>query len=136
MKETIRALLAADSTLATLLTGGFYAEPEVSRQQTAAAFDATTRELQPCANVKLEVNSHAGPHPTGGRQFFTVSLYQLYATSSITSAAAQVVELLNGSKPSSLIYKVDWVGTQADLVDVALEANLIVARFVAHHRIA
>jgi hypothetical protein len=136
VNETIRALLAADGTLIGLLAGGFYASPEVSRQQTPAAFDANTSELLPCANVRLEVNSHIGPHPTGSRQFFTVSLYQFYATSSITTAAGRVVELLNGSKPSSLIYQVDWVATLPDLIDVALESNLIVLRFVAHHRLS
>jgi hypothetical protein len=136
MNEAIKALLAADSTLTALLTGGIHAKPEVSRQQTAAAFDASTMELLPCANMKLEVNSHVAPHPTGARQFFTVSLYQLYATDVITPAAARVIELLNQSRPTTLIYQVEWVDTLPGLVDVALEANLLVLRFVAHHRIS
>jgi len=135
MKEAIRALLAADGALSGLLPGGVFASPEVSRQDTPAAYDADS-ELQTCANVKLETNGQVGPHKTGARQFFTVSLYQQHDTADITSAAARVIELLNDSKPTALIYAVVWTDTIPDLQDNALVCNLIVVRFVAHHRIS
>ncbi len=135
MKEAIRALLAADGTLAALLPGGVFASPEISRQETETAFDANS-ELQTCANVKLETNSQAGPHRTGARQFFTVSLYQQHDIADIKSAAIRVIELLNDSKPTALIYAIVWTDTVPDLQDDALVCNLIVVRFVAHHRIS
>ena len=130
MKEAIRALLEADGSLAALLIGGVYASVEISRQETAAVFDANN-EIQPCANVRLEINQPFGPYPDSAEQFFTVSLYQLADYDVIEPAVTRVYELLHRQRVGADTWEIRHVNTVPEVFEPALKCSMAVIRFVA-----
>jgi hypothetical protein len=133
VREIIRAFLEADAALLAMLPGGIFAEIEISRLNTPAAFDAN-KELQACANVKLETRSPVGPHPDCAQQFFAVTIYQLSGFTVIDQAVQRVYELLHGQKISSLIYEVQLVDTIPEAFDYALNCSMALSRFVATYK--
>jgi hypothetical protein len=133
MKETIRAFLAADGTLAGLLTGGFFASVEVSQQETAAAFDGN-KEIQPCLNVRLETRQPIGPHPEAAEQFFTVSFYQFNGFDVIEPAVARTISLLHQQVLDSTMWQIDHVNTVPEAIDDALNCSMALSRFVAIYK--
>ena len=133
MKETIRAFLEADATLVALLTGGFYASPEVSRQETAGAFDANM-EILPCANVKLETLIPAGPHPEAAEQFFAIYFYQRSGFATVRSAVARTFTLLSRQALDATMYEIRLVNHGPEIIDPALECSLVLSRYVAIHK--
>ena len=133
MRETIRALLANDETLAGTLTGGVWAATEISRQNTAAAFDANG-EILPCALVRLEAESPVPPYDTSSRLFVVVLFYQRSGYTAIDAAVARTFVLLNKVKVGGATWEVLHVGDTLDLEDQALECNLGMSRYVAVRR--
>ena len=94
---TILAALQGDAALAGILTGGMYDGTEVndiSRQATPAAYDQNS-ELLPCAILKPENQSPAGPHPDGSRLFVTVWFYQQAGSAAIDLARIRAYHLLH-----------------------------------------
>jgi len=95
--SAILAALQGDSTLAGILTGGVYDGAEVtdiSRQATPAAYDDYS-ELKPCAILKPETQTPAGPHPDGSRLFVTLWLYQQSGSADIDLARVRAYHLLH-----------------------------------------
>jgi len=130
MRETVRALLANDPTLAGLLTGGVYGATEISRQNTAAAFDANG-ELLPCALVKLETETPGGPYDTSSRQFILILFYQRSGRTTIDAAVARAFTLLNRVKAGTNVWEIVHADDVLDLEDQALECSLAMSRYVA-----
>ena len=132
MRDEIVAALAGDHTLAALLTGGVYGGVEISRQFTPAAFDATTKEILPCALVKVENESHVWPYWTGSRAFVLVLFYQRYGYTAIDPAMERAFALLNMTKVGgSGMWNVVHANDVRDLRDQALDCSMAMSRYVA-----
>jgi hypothetical protein len=132
MKEETRAFLEADGTLAALLIGGVFAEVEVSRQVTAAAYDSNL-EIQPCANVKFELQNAVGPHLDSAEQFIAISVYQLSAFDVIDPAVARIYALLQRQSAGiALVNEFRHVNTVSHAFDHALKCSMALIRFVVH----
>jgi hypothetical protein len=130
VRETVRALLANDATLAVLLTGGVWAATEISRQNTPGAFDANG-ELMPCALVKLESEGPSGPFVTSSRLFVLVMFYERSGYTAIDAAVARAYTLLHYVKVGTDVWEMRHAGDVLDLEDQALECSLGMSRFGA-----
>jgi hypothetical protein len=134
MRDTIRAYLAADTTLMAILTGGLYAGGEISRQDTAAAFDAN-KEILPCGLVALEVQAPGGPFTASGltstRLFFTVTFWQRSGYTSIDAALDETFVRLHDSKigVATKLWTVRHAEDSADLVDPGLLCPMKYGRY-------
>lgn len=135
MRDTIRAYLAADTTLMATLTGGLYAGGEIDRQETPDAFDANM-EILPCGLVALETQVPSGPYLDGMRLFFTVTCWQRSGYSSIDAALDEVFARLHDSKigETSALWTVRHAEDSADLEDPGLKCPMKFARYEAIRR--
>ena len=133
MKTAIYDLLAADGTLMAALTGGLYADAvEISRQATAAAYDANG-ELLPCGLLKQETGTPWGPHEHSGRLYVTLWLYDRDGYMAIETARKRAYALLQRAKltPSdgSGNYEVTHVGDVLDQEEPSLGATMAMSRY-------
>ncbi len=100
LSETIRDLLAADTTLSALLVGGLYSFEQtgrngLSRATTPGAFNGF---LQPCAVIKagdVRAVTAIRDSEAGVRQTVAVFLYDDSAYGSILTARDRVLALLD-----------------------------------------
>lgn len=127
-ETTILAQLQADSTLTTLLTGGIHNEVQIDRQKTESAFDSQTKELLPCANLKLETELPYGPHDNSNRAYVTIMFYDRAGYSTIEQARARVYVLLHRQTFTG-ITEVRHADDVPRAWDDALDAYLIVSRY-------
>lgn len=134
LKTEVRDLLANDATIQSLLTGGVHAVIEIKRgdEDCAAAFDDTTNELLPCANVRLTTTNPFGPHDETQEVFFSIYYYQYRATGfdAIEAAAARARQLLHRQRVPGTT-KIFHSTSTLDMEDPALEASLHVDRYRA-----
>lgn len=131
VRTVVKDLLEADGTIATLLTGGVYATREISRELTAAVFDANS-ELQPAALVKLGPDTAIGPDEIGSQQLVDIYLYERDGFTTIDQALARVYSLLHRQKigdASDRIYEARHVQDIPDQEDAALNCSLALARY-------
>lgn len=135
MRDVIKAYLAADATLMTILTGGLYAGGEISRQDTPAAFDAN-KEILPCGLVALETQVPGGPYGdipglTSTRLFFTVTFWQRNGYASIDAALDETFVRLQGSKigETTALWMVRHAEDSADIEDPGLLCPMKYARY-------
>jgi len=130
MRDVIKAYLAADMTLMTILTGGLYAGGEISRQDTAAAFDANG-EILPCGLVALETQVPGGPYTDGMRLFFTVTFWQRTGYASIDAALNETFVRLHDSKigVTTKLWTVRHAEDSADLEDPGLLCPMKYGRY-------
>lgn len=132
MRTIIGTLLANDSTLETLLTGGVeYTVGEISRTGTPTRYDAN-KEILPCALVKLSTEGEFGPHEDGSRGFVAVYFYQRSGYEVIDQARERVYALLHRQKvgdASDKVWEVRHAGDVLDQEDPALECSLQVSRY-------
>lgn len=135
MRDTIRAYLAADTTLMASLTGGLYAGGEISRQDTPAAFDANN-EIEPCGLVALETQVPGLVYADGARLFFTVTCWERSGYTNIDAALERVYDLLHEKKigVTSALWQVEWVEDSADIEDPGLLCPMKYGRYVAVRR--
>jgi hypothetical protein len=134
MITAILATLTADTTLASLLTGGVHdgrAVGEVAIDRTPTAFDANT-ELLPCALVQPGTDVAMGPLWTSSRLSVTIYLYERAGTASIEPARLRIYTLLHRAMltPASggaweLAHTDDVLGRRDD----ALRSALILSRY-------
>jgi hypothetical protein len=133
-RTAITAVLSADETLTTQLTGGIYAVgvndvKEISRQATPGAFDSHG-ELLPCALVKLETAVPVGPYSRSARQFLVVYVYQRTGHAVINAVLDQVVALLHEQDiPEAHAWQIQWSDLATDLPEDALNASMGYVRF-------
>ena len=132
IKSAIRDILAADGTLAGLLTGGFYVAVEMKRTgDTAAAFNADG-EILPSALVKQAVEVPDGPRELSGRALIDIYLYQFAGTAAIDAAKERIFTLLNELHiGSERVWEVKWITDITDQEDPALECSMHLCRYEA-----
>lgn len=129
MRDEIKAVLTADTTLMALLTGSVHAGVEVSRQATPAAFDASSKELLPCALVTIESEAPVGPHETSSRQYVVIYFYERTGYSTIDQALDRVYALLHRDHLGSGVWEVTHAGDNRDLEDQALQCSMAFSRY-------
>lgn len=134
MRDTIKDYLEADATLTGLLTGGIYAVPEISRQDTPDAFDANG-EIEPCGLVKLETEGQFGPYEEAGgisaRLYVAVFFYQRTGYDVIDPALARTRTLLHKQNLStSGVWEISWVDDVMDQEDEALGCAMSMSRYM------
>lgn len=133
MDEAIALVMEGDTTLMGLLPGGVHVSEEISREHTPSAFDAS-RELQPCALVRLETEIPYGPHQTSSRAFVRIHLYQLYGYSNIEGARQRLFALLHRQRVETAgFYRGVWEARSVNDIprteDQVLNANMGVCRY-------
>jgi hypothetical protein len=129
MDDVIRALLADDETMADLLTGGFYAGGEISRQLTPEAFDVSG-EILPCVLVKHESEAAAGIHAAAGNLFVVLYFYQRSSVDVIRQAAARAFALLHQTNLGrSTVWDCSWINDVTDQEDPGLGCRLELSRY-------
>ena len=133
MRETLRAFLEADGTLSGLLTGGIHSVEEISRQTAASAFDAQTKELLPCANIRLETETPFGPHDSSSQVFILISFYERLGKATIDQARERVFALLHrqGLSGETSIVEIQWTDDITDVWDIGLDSSLALSRYRA-----
>lgn len=129
-RDTIYSMLTGDAELMALLPGGISNGQEINESETPTAFHATTRELQPCGQLRMETTAPHGPYQDGARMFFVVFFYQRHGSTAIDAALERAFEILDGASMAG-----GWVIRHADdlhdLSDPALHANFCRGRFAA-----
>lgn len=133
MRDAIFDLLSADATLMGTLTGGLHTETEISRQGTAAAFDANG-EIEPCGLLRFETQTPWGPFEDSSRLYFSVMFYERAGYVSIEAARARVYALLHRVRvcpAAGGCWEIRHADDVLDTEDEALGCKLAVSRFVA-----
>lgn len=134
IRNAIKSLLEADTTLLATLTGGVYGEAEISRQATPGAFDANG-EIEPCALLTMEAEDPAGPFETSSRAFVAVYFYARSGYSAIDTALARVYALLHRQRVSGEgVWEIRHAGDVRDQRDPALDCAMSMSRYTVYHR--
>jgi len=132
LSDDIKTALQADEALVALLTGGIFNDvEEVSRQNTAGAFDATSTELKPCALIKHSTEAPAGPYLTSARTTFVIYFYQRQGYAVIEPAMALAFADLNEKQIGDNVWNIEYVGAVYQQRDQALDCPLGALRFNA-----
>lgn len=128
----IKTALETDDALMDILTGGIYADvEEINRQLTSAAFDATTKEIKPCALVKLGTEYKLTDTRRGVRSPLTIYFYERSGYSNIDEAMSMVFDLLNEAKIGDSTWNIEFQNAVYQQRDQALDCALGTLRFVA-----
>ena len=115
------------------LTGGVHTKAEISRQETAGAFDANG-EIEPCALLKIESVGPVGPYTHSARMFLAVYLYERSGYDNVETARERVYTLLHDTCVSPSVgscWRIEHSGDVCDQEDQALGCSLAVSRYVA-----
>lgn len=136
LKEDIQAALQEDETLAGLLTGGIYTGvEEINRASTPGAFDSTTKELKPCALIKLGTELKTGPYARSVNSPVIIYFYQRDGYDAIDPAMERAYDLLNDERIGDGVWQVMYDISVPQQRDTALDCSLGMQRFVAvRHR--
>lgn len=128
----IKTALESDDALMDVLTGGIYADvEEINRQLTPDAFDATTKEIKPCALVKLGTEYKLTDTRRGVRSPLTIYFYERSGYSNIDDAMSMVFDLLNEAKIGDSTWNIEFQNAVYQQRDQALDCALGTLRFVA-----
>ena len=133
LSDEIKTALLADAPLVALLTGGIYNDvEEISRQFTPGAFDATTKELKPCALIKYntELPLRSG-YLRAVNDPFTIYFYQRQGFDVIEQAMDLAFDDLNEKKIGTGVWNIEFDVAVKQQRDVALDCALGSLRFVA-----
>lgn len=126
--DDLKTSLTSSAPLTAALTGGVYIDTRISRQTTAAAFDANL-EIKPCALLKAGVETPTGPYRRGSRANIEVYLYQYLGYSTIRTARDLIFGLWHNQRISSGTWEILWTDDVNDQIDDALGCSLIVSRY-------
>ncbi len=131
LSDDVKTVLQADVPLMALLTGGVFNDvEEISRQNTAAAFDATTKEIKPCALIKLPNEVPAGPYARSVRTAFVIYVYQRSGYAVIEPAMGYIFNDVNEKRIGD-IWNIEFVSAVYQQRDQALDCPLGLLRFSA-----
>jgi len=134
MREIVKTALQGDATLAGVLTGGVWSGTEISRVETAGAFDANA-EILPCALVREETDTPWGPMPTSSRLYLVVYLYQRRGYDKIDAALERIFALLHRQKLGQTnVWEITHADDVRDQQDQALDCSLAISRYVVTRR--
>ncbi len=132
LSDDLKTVLQADTALVALLTGGIHNDvEEISRQNTASAFDATTKEIKPCALIKLPNEVPAGPYVRGVRTTFVIYVYQRQGYSVIEPAMGYIFNDVNEKQIGTGTWNIEFVNAVYQQRDQALDCPLGLLRFSA-----
>jgi hypothetical protein len=133
LSESIKTALEADAALMALLTGGIHIEvEEISRQNTPTAFDATTKEIKPCALVKLGVESRLqSGYVTAVNTPLVIYFYQRQGYAVIEAAMDLALADLSEQKIGANVWNIEFDIAVNQQRDTALDCALGSLRFVA-----
>jgi len=128
LSDEIKTALEEDDGLMTLLTGGIFNEvEEISKQNTAAAFDANG-EIKPCALIKLGVETKAGPYSRSVRTPVRIYVYQRQGYDVIYPAMDLMFDDLNDQKIGERVWNIEFSndikGQRDQALDCALESQV------------
>jgi len=125
LSDSIKAALEADVALMALLTGGVFNDvEEISRQNTAGAFDSTTKEIKPCALIKLGVETKTGPHARSVRTPVRIYFYQRQGYDVIEPAMDLVFNLMNDAQIGVRVWNIEFSSDIKGQRDQALDCAL------------
>lgn len=137
LRQAVKAELAGDATLVTILTGGVFDRRGISRTLTPNAYD-TDGTLKPCAVVALETAVPVGPHPDYRmeRVFFVVYLYEEEgnAYAGIDVAKQRIKALLHQQTVTTTpdtVWEIRHADSLGDSYDETLRAEMTYERFFA-----
>jgi hypothetical protein len=136
VRDAIYDLLSGDATLLATLTGGVYDAAqvgEISRQTTAAAFDAN-QELLPCALLKLGALTPVGPYVHSARLTVSIYLYELAGYTNVEVARERIYTLLHRQTVTPAAggcWEIVHTDDVLDVRDSALNCSLAISRFAA-----
>ena len=132
LSSDLKAALTADTALMALLTGGVFNDvEEISRQNTPGAFDATTKEIKPCALIKVPTEVPAGPYVRSVRTTFVIYVYQRQGFDVIDLALGKIFNDVNDTQTGSNVWNIEYVGAVRQQRDQALDCALGLLRFSA-----
>ena len=131
LSDDVKTVLEADATLMALLTGGVHNDvEEISRQNTASAFDSNN-EILPCALIKLGVEIPRGPYIHSVQSPLVIYFYQRQGFDVIAPAMVRVYGLLHDQKIGSATWRVEFDSETSNQRDDPLDCALGTQRFVA-----
>jgi hypothetical protein len=136
LRSAVKALLAADTTLMAILTGGLYDRRGISRQSTPAAYGATG-QIEPCAVITLSSDSRLGPAEMATEEdFFNVYLYEAEGNhyAAIDPAKDRIKLLLDRQTvtvTTGNVIEVRYADGIGDSFDEVLNAEMSTIRFLA-----
>lgn len=136
LEDDFIEVMQADEALMAILNGGVYsaiAVGEISKQLTPAVFDAN-KELQPCALVKMGVETPRGPYPDSVQTPVQIFFYQYRTASAIDDAMALAFALFNYRKIGDGTWRVEYESGAWNQSDDVLNAYLHIMRFVVVRR--
>jgi hypothetical protein len=132
LREDIKAAITGNAPIMAILTGGVHADT-ITRQTTPAAYDATSLELKPCARVRLETETPAGPYVYSVRTPVAIYYYQRAGSgyAQIDAAKQLVYELLHHQKLPGVdgIWEIAFADEVNDQADDTLAASMAMQRF-------
>ncbi len=131
LSSEIKTVLQANAPLMAILTGGIFCDvEEISRQNTAAAFD-TNREIKPSALIKLGVETKRGPFLRSVQTPLTIYFYERQGYANIASAMVMAYNLLNDAQVGTGVWELTYDVSVSQQRDTALDCALGSLRFVA-----
>jgi hypothetical protein len=133
LSDDIKTALQADAALVALLTGGIFNEvEEISRQNTAGAFDATTKELKPCALIKYGTDTRLRSGIANSvNSPVTIYVYQRQGYDVIEPAMDKIFTDLNEKQIGTNVWNIEFDIAVNQQRDTALDCALGSLRFVA-----
>ena len=131
LTSDITAILQADHTLMTTLTGGVQDTVEITRQITPTAFDANG-EIKPCALVRTGSEAPIFTKTMAVQTPVIIYFYQRTGYDKIDAALARVFTLLAQRHLGTLgIWELQFNSEIARTTDEALACSLAVQRYNA-----
>lgn len=132
LSDEIKDALEDDVSLMALLTGGIFNDvEEISRQNTPSAFDGTTKEILPCALIKLPMETPTGPYLRSARTSFLIYFYQRQGYDVIKPAMGLAYDDLNEKHIGTKVWNIEFVSAVYEQRDQAFDCPLGTLRFVA-----
>jgi hypothetical protein len=135
LSDEIKTVLEDNDALMTLLTGGIFNDvEEISRQNTAGAFDANG-EIKPCALIKLGVESRLRSGiPNSVNTPLVIYFYERQGYEVIEAAMSLVFLDLNEQKIGTQVWRIEFDIAVNQQRDTALDCALGSLRFVAKRK--
>jgi hypothetical protein len=132
VSDDVKATMTGNAALMAVLTGGVFNDvEEISRQNTAGAFDAN-KEIKPCALIKAgtEIPLRSG-YNSAVQTPLTIYFYERSGYANIESAMDLTFLLLNEMKIGTNVWNIEFDVAVHQQRDTALDCPLGSLRFVA-----
>jgi hypothetical protein len=134
LSDDMKTTMTNNAELMAVLTGGVFNDvEELSRQGTPGAFDATTKEIKPCALIKYgtEIPLSAAKIANAVQTPLTIYFYERAGYANIEPAMGLTFDLLNDSQVGTNVWRIEFDVAVYQQRDTALDCPLGSLRFVA-----